>query len=58
MSLSVGNGGVVNEDIGAVPVTVTLTGNLKTDVIVTVVSWAATGEYVCILLFGVMMLFV
>ena len=43
MSLSVGNGGVVDEDNGYMLVIVTLTGNLKTDVTVNIATVAGTG---------------
>ena len=43
VALSVAKGGVVDEDIGAVSVTVTLTGNLKTDVIINIATVAGTG---------------
>ena len=43
MSLSVGNGGEVNEDNGVMLVTVTVTGVLKTDVTVNIATVAGTG---------------
>ena len=43
VSLSVGNGGVVDEDNGVMLVTVTLTGNLKTDVTVNIATNVGTG---------------
>ena len=43
MSLSVGNGGEVDEDNGYMLVTVTLTGNLKTDVTVNIATNPGTG---------------
>ena len=47
VSLSVGNGGVVDEGNGVMLVTVTLTGDLKTDVTVKIATEAAgTGVYV------------
>ena len=46
VSLSVENGGLVGEDNGVVVVTVTLTGDLKTDVTLNIATVAGTG--VCI----------
>ena len=43
VSLSVGNGGEVNEDNGVMLVTVIVTGVLKTDVTVNIASNAGTG---------------
>ena len=47
VSLSVENGGLVGEDNGVVVVTVTLTGDLKTDVTLNIATVAGTG--VCVM---------
>ena len=49
VSLSVENGGLVGEDNGVAVVTVTLTGDLKTDVTLNIATVAGTGVlFLCI----------